>query len=192
MLFTFVFFVVPLITLLKISLSTKPDRLLPNYELTWEWSNFSTAFTDFGSQLVRAFAYAGIATVLALIIAYPVAYFIAFKGGRYRNVLLGLVMVPFFTSFLLRTIAWQSLLNDGGPVIGLIELLHVDGFLESIGILDDGRLAEHPGRRDRWPDLQLPARSCCCPSTSAWRRSTSAWSMRHRISTRRSGARSGG
>ena len=89
MLFTFVFFVIPLITLLKISLSTKPDQLLPNYELTWEWSNFSTAFTDFGSQLVRAFAYAGIATVLALLIAYPVAYFIAFKGGRYRNVLLG-------------------------------------------------------------------------------------------------------
>ena len=68
------------------------------------------------------------------------AYFIAFKGGRYRNVLLGLVMVPFFTSFLLRTIAWQSLLNDSGPVIALIELLHIDGILETIGVLDDGRL----------------------------------------------------
>ncbi len=140
MLFTFVFFVVPLITLLKISLSTKPDPLLPDYELTWEWSNFSTAFTDFGTQLVRAFAYAGIATVLALLIAYPVAYFIAFKGGRYRHVLLGLVMVPFFTSFLLRTIAWQSLLNDNGPVLGLIEALNLEGVLESIGVLDDGRL----------------------------------------------------
>ncbi|CAN5765815.1 MAG: ABC transporter permease [Ilumatobacteraceae bacterium] len=133
MLFTFVFFVVPLITLLKIALSTKPDRLLPNYELTWEWGNFSTAFTDFGGQLVRAFAYAGIATVLALLIAYPVAYFIAFKGGRYRNVLLGLVMVPFFTSFLLRTIAWQSLLNDNGPVLGVLERIGLEG-------LFDGRL----------------------------------------------------
>ncbi len=140
MLFTFVFFVVPLITLLKIALSTKPDRLLPNYQLTWEWSNFSTAFTDFGGQLTRAFIYAGIATVFALLIAYPVAYFIAFKGGRYRNVLLGLVMVPFFTSFLLRTIAWQSLLNDNGPVLGIIEWLSIDGFLDRIGILDDGRL----------------------------------------------------
>ena len=121
MLFTFVFFVVPLITLLKISLSTKPDRLLPNYEFTWEWDNFTTAFDDFGEQLLRSFAYAGIATVLCLLIAYPVAYFIAFKAGRYRNVLLGLVMVPFFTSFLLRTIAWQSLLNDSGPVLGVIE-----------------------------------------------------------------------
>ncbi len=89
MLFTFVFFIVPLITLLQISLSTKPNRLLPNYEFTWEWSNFTTAFEDFGEQLLRSFVYAGIATLLCLLIAYPVAYFIAFKGGRWRNVLLG-------------------------------------------------------------------------------------------------------
>ena len=120
MLFTFVFFVVPLISLLKISLSTKPNQLIPEYEFTWEWSNFGTAFTDFGEQLVRSFVYAGIATVLALLIAYPVAYFIAFKAGSWRNILLGLVMVPFFTSFLLRTIAWQSLLNDNGPVLAVI------------------------------------------------------------------------
>ena len=66
MAFTFVFFVVPLITLLKISLSSKPDRLIPNYDFTWEWSNFSTAFTEFGGQLVRSFVYAGIATLLCL------------------------------------------------------------------------------------------------------------------------------
>jgi spermidine/putrescine transport system permease protein len=140
MLFTFVFFVVPLITLLTISLSTKPDRLLPNYDFTWEWGNFSTAFTDFGSQLLRSFAYAGIATVLCVLIAYPIAYFIAFKAGSYRNILLGLVMVPFFTSFLLRTIAWQSLLNDNGPVLGVIEAFSADGVLDRIGLLDDGRL----------------------------------------------------
>jgi len=140
MLFTFVFFIVPLITLLKISLSTKPDRLLPEYEFTWEWDNFSTAFTDFGSQLVRSFVYAGIATVFCMLIAYPVAYFIAFKAGKYRNILLGLVMVPFFTSFLLRTIAWQSLLNDNGPVLGVIQALSIDGFLDQVGLLDNGRL----------------------------------------------------
>jgi spermidine/putrescine transport system permease protein len=140
MLFTFVFFIVPLITLLKIALSTKPDRLLPNYELTWEWANFSSAFSEFGRQLVRAFTYAGIATLLALLIAYPIAYFIAFKGGRYRNVLLGLVMVPFFTSFLLRTIAWQSLLNDRGPVVGLIDALGLEGFFDWIRLTQDGRL----------------------------------------------------
>ncbi len=140
MLFTFIFFIVPLITLLKISLSSKPDRLLPNYEFTWEWDNFGTAFDDFGEQLMRSFVYAAIATVLCLLIAYPLAYFIAFKAGRWRTVLLGLVMVPFFTSFLLRTIAWQSLLSDNGPVLGILQALRLDGVLESIGIIDDGRL----------------------------------------------------
>jgi spermidine/putrescine transport system permease protein len=140
MAFTFVFFVVPLITLLKISLSTKPDRLIPNYDFTWEWSNFSTAFTEFGSQLGRSFLYAGVATALCLLIAYPIAYFIAFKAGKWRNILLGLVMVPFFTSFLLRTIAWQTLLNDSGPVLRVIDALRVENILDTIGILDNGRL----------------------------------------------------
>jgi spermidine/putrescine transport system permease protein len=140
MAFTFVFFVVPLITLLKISLSSKPDRLIPNYDFTWEWGNFSTAFTEFGSQLVRSFVYAGIATLLCLVIAYPIAYFIAFKAGQWRNVLLGLVMVPFFTSFLLRTIAWQTLLNDNGVVLRVINGMRVDNLLDTIGLLDNGRL----------------------------------------------------
>ena len=140
LLFLFVFFIIPLITLFKISLSTKPDRLLPNYDFTWEWSNFGTAFDDFGRQLLRSFAYAGVATVLCILIAYPIAYFIAFKAGRYRAILLGLVMVPFFTSFLLRTIAWQSLLNDSGPVLGIIEALSIDGMLDSVGFLENGRL----------------------------------------------------
>jgi spermidine/putrescine transport system permease protein len=140
LLFLFVFFIVPLIALFKISLSTKPDRLLPNYDFRWEWSNFGTAFDDFGQQLLRSFAYAGVATVLCILIAYPIAYFIAFKAGRYRAILLGLVMVPFFTSFLLRTIAWQSLLNDSGPVLGFIEAISIDGMLDSIGFLENGRL----------------------------------------------------
>ena len=72
---------------------------------------------------MRSFAYAGAATVLCILIAYPIAYFIAFKAGRYRAILLGLVMVPFFTSFLLRTIAWQTLLNDNGPVMDFISTI---------------------------------------------------------------------
>jgi len=136
----FLFFVVPLVTLLKIALSTKPDPFLPVYEFTWAWDNFSQAFTDFGPQLVRSFAYAAVATTLCILIAYPIAYFIAFKAGRYKNLLLGLVMVPFFTSFLLRTIAWQSLLADSGPVMGVVQALHLEGLLEFLGILDNGRL----------------------------------------------------
>ena len=140
LLFLFVFFIVPLITLFKISLSTKPDRLLPQYDFTWEWSNFGTAFDDFGTQLVRSFAYAGAATVLCIVIAYPIAYFIAFKAGKYRAILLGLVMVPFFTSFLLRTIAWQTLLSDSGPVMDFIRMISIDEALDRIGFLENGRL----------------------------------------------------
>jgi spermidine/putrescine transport system permease protein len=140
MAFTFVFFVVPLITLLKISLSSKPNQLIPQYDFTWEWSNFGSAFSEFGPQLVRAFVYAAIATVLCLLIGYPVAYFVAFKAGRWRTVLLGLVMVPFFTSFLLRTIAWQTLLSDNGPVLHVIRSLQAERVLNAIGVLSDGRL----------------------------------------------------
>jgi len=140
LLFLFVFFVVPLISLFKIALSTKPNRLVTEYEFTWEWSNFSAAFDEFGPQLLRSFIYAGIATVFCLVIAYPIAYFIAFRAGRYANLMLGLVMVPFFTSFLLRTIAWQSLLNDSGPVMRILRAISLDGVLDAVGILQDGRI----------------------------------------------------
>lgn len=142
--FLFVFFLVPLVTLFKIAVSSKPNRLLPDYDLTWRWSNFSTAFDDFSGPLERGFGYAAIATVACLVIAYPIAYFVAFKAGRYRNVLLGLVMVPFFTSFLLRTIAWQSLFNDRGPVMKVVRTLSLDGLLDWLGILQNDRLLNTP------------------------------------------------
>lgn len=140
LLFLFFFFIVPLITLFKISLSSKPDPLLARYDFTWEWGNWTTAFDDFGSQLIRSFVYAGIATVLCILIAYPIAYFIAFKAGSYRNIVLGLVMVPFFTSFLLRTIAWRSLLADQGPVMDFLNTISIDGLLDRIGLLQNGRI----------------------------------------------------
>jgi spermidine/putrescine transport system permease protein len=138
--FLFVFFIVPLITLFKISLSEKPDRLRPEYDFTWAWDNFEQAFTRFGGHLVRAFAFAGAATVLCALIAYPLAYFIAFRAGKFKNILLGLVMIPFFTSFLLRTIAWQSLLSDSGPVVGFLEAISLDGMLDSLGVMQNGAI----------------------------------------------------
>jgi len=121
----YLFFIVPLVTLLKIALSVRVPGGGTQVEFSWEWANFSRAFTDFGSQLWRAFTYAALATILCVLIAYPIAYFIAFKAGKHRTVLLGLVMVPFFTSFLLRTIAWQSLFADEGPVLGVVNRLHL-------------------------------------------------------------------
>lgn len=134
------FFLVPLLTLLKVALSVPLERGSSVVEFQWEWSNFSKAFEDFGSQLWRAFVYAGITTVACIVIAYPLAYFIAFKAGRWRNLLLGLVMVPFFTSFLLRTIAWQSLLADNGPVLKITDALHLDGLLEFLHLTTDGQI----------------------------------------------------
>lgn len=139
-LWLYLFFLVPLVTLLKVALSVKPDRNLPNYDFTWEWDNFSTAWTDFRPQLFRAFEYAAIATVLCILIAYPIAYFIAFKAGKWRNLLLGLVMVPFFTSFLLRTIAWQSLFSDTGPIVSTLENLHLTGLTDFLHLSTDGKI----------------------------------------------------
>jgi spermidine/putrescine transport system permease protein len=144
MLFLVIFFIVPLISLFKISLSTKPDRLKPVYNFTWKWSNFSDAFTQFGGHLVRSFAFAGIATLLCILIAYPLAYFIAFRAGRWKNVLIGLVMVPFFTSFLLRTIAWKTILADQGSVMGFMRSTHLIKVLDWLSITNNGALLNTP------------------------------------------------
>ena len=143
MVFLFIFFITPLITLFKVSLSERQGRGQP-LEFTWNFDNFSLAFTDFGGALIRAFVFAAIATLLCILIAYPVAYFIAFKAGSWKNLLLGLVMVPFFTSFLLRTIAWQTLLNDSSPIIRFARWSGADTVLEWLNIMQDGRLLQTP------------------------------------------------
>jgi spermidine/putrescine transport system permease protein len=104
----------------------------PSFEFTWEFSNFSEALSDYHEQLLRSFLYAGIATVAALLIAYPLVYWIAFRAGRWRNLFLLLIVAPFFVSYLIRTLAWLNILADQGPVVGLLRGLHV---LDS-----DGRL----------------------------------------------------
>jgi spermidine/putrescine transport system permease protein len=116
------FFLVPVIILARASLSTKPSRFEePVFD--WNFSNFSDALSEYSSEFVRSFLYAGTATVLAIIIGYPLAYWIATRGGRWKNFLIGLVVVPFFTSYLIRTIAWTSILQDDGAVVGLYRAL---------------------------------------------------------------------
>lgn len=140
MLCIYLFFVVPLVTLTKIALSIRQERGSSKVDFDWQWGNFSKAFTDFGDQFWRALLYAAIATVICVLLAYPLAYFIAFKTGRWQNLMLGLVMVPFFTSFLLRTIAWQSLFADNGPILGVARSLHVTGILDFLQITTDGKI----------------------------------------------------
>jgi len=138
------FFLAPLWTLFVMSLSTRASRFDPHPTFDWNWDNYKTALTDFGPQFQRAFLYAGIATVLTVAIGYPLAYVIAFRGGKYKNLLLGMVVVPFFTSYLIRTIAWQTILADQGPVVGAIEALHLVGFFEAINVMQDGKLINTP------------------------------------------------
>lgn len=129
-----IFFVIPMVTLLTTSLQTGDP--FNGYSLTWHWANYSDALRTYHSQLIRSFEYAAIATVAALIIAYPLAYAIAFKAGRWKNVLLVLVVAPFFTSFLVRTLAWETILSDNGFVVRI---------LRDVGLLGaNGRLLATP------------------------------------------------
>lgn len=138
------FFLAPLWTMAVMSLSSKKSRFDFFPSFTWDWSNYSRALTDFAPQFGRSFLYAGIATVLTICIGYPLAYAVAFRGGRLRNVLMGLIVVPFFTSYLIRTLAWGNLLADAGPVVAALEAIRLDGPLNWLGIMDNGRLLNTP------------------------------------------------
>jgi spermidine/putrescine transport system permease protein len=102
------------------------------FTFTWEWSNFPDSLSGNSEQIVRSFYYAGAATLLALLISYPLAYAIAQQSGRWRLVLLFAVIAPFFTTYLIRTIAWKTILYDSGPVVDVFQTLHL--------IPQDGRL----------------------------------------------------
>jgi spermidine/putrescine transport system permease protein len=124
MLWLVVFFVIPTITLAQTSLSGAEGG----------WTAYHKALTNYGVHFFRSFRYALTATVIALAMGYPLAYFIAFRSGRLKNLLLGLVVLPFFTTFLVRTFAWKTILNDGGPAVWLLHSLHLLG--------DGGRLLD--------------------------------------------------
>jgi spermidine/putrescine transport system permease protein len=112
-----VFFVAPTITLAQTSLSGVDGG----------WPAYHKALTNYGTHFFRSFRYALIATLLAIAMGYPLAYFIAFRAGKLKNLLLGLVILPFFTTFLVRTFAWKTILNDGGPAVWLLQRLHLLG-----------------------------------------------------------------
>jgi spermidine/putrescine transport system permease protein len=116
--FLFTFFILPIINLAQTSTQTSiAGGDTGQYEQTLRFANYLDAFVENKEQFGRSFLFATLATVLALAIAYPLAYAIAFKSGKYKNVLLVLVVAPFFTSFLLRTIAWKQILGEEGFVV---------------------------------------------------------------------------
>ena len=110
------FFVLPLLTILGVSLMT--GNSIDGWTLTWNFSIFGDAISTYSTQFGRSFLYGGISTVVALVVMYPVAYWIAFHGGRFKSTLLFLLLLPFFVSFVIRIIAWQFILADDGIVLG--------------------------------------------------------------------------
>jgi spermidine/putrescine transport system permease protein len=89
------------------------------------WSGYARAFSDYGDHLGRSFGYAGLATAAGFLLGYPLAYVMAFRAGRLKNLLLGLVILPFFTTFLVRTFAWKTILGDGGMAVSVLSFLHL-------------------------------------------------------------------
>jgi spermidine/putrescine transport system permease protein len=136
--FLALFFLVPLGFLGHQSLETQNPIDFTN-SFTWAWHNYSDALTTYDAQLIRSFEYAAIATAIALLLSYPLAYWIAFRGGRWKNLLLLMIIAPFFVTYLIRTLAWETILSDQGPVVHVLRYLHL---INVIG--DNDRLLATP------------------------------------------------
>ncbi len=126
-----VFFLVPILT--SVLASVQSGNSDEGYQLTWDWGNYGHALSDYLPQYGHSLVYSVLSTVLCLLLGYPVAYFIAFKGGRFKSLLMALVIVPSFTSFLIRTIAWKTILSDNGPIVRTLSDLHVLSATSSLG-----------------------------------------------------------
>ena len=140
-----IFFVIPFYSLVASSLFDPKGSPLTGYDMTWHFHNFVDAFDQYKGQLWRSIWYAGVATLACLVVGYVLAYAIAFKAGRWKNLMLVLVIAPFFTSFLLRTLSWQLILADDGKVVSFAQTLHITNFLNLIGLTStDDRLLATP------------------------------------------------
>ena len=129
------FFAVPLYYMARISLETGSIDL--GYRFTWHFQTYTDALSNYDTQFVRSFVYAGAATLIAFLIGYPLAYAIAFRGGKWKNALLFLVIVPFFVTYLIRTLSWETILADDGLVVNT---------LQSVGLIgDNGRVLATTG-----------------------------------------------
>jgi spermidine/putrescine transport system permease protein len=130
LLWLIVFYAIPLVNQGGVSLMTgNPEQ---GYTLQWHFQTYVDAIGDYSTQFGRSVLFSGIATILCLVIGFPLAYFIAYKAGRWKNFMLLLVVLPFFTSYVLRTVSWQLILNDNGWVVSRFQ---------DVGLLsDDGRL----------------------------------------------------
>ena len=128
------FFVVPMYFMGELAL--RSGTFSTGYTSAFELSNFPDSLEGNEEQIIRSFQYAGLATFFALLIAYPLAYAIARAKARWRLFLLFAVMAPFFTTYLIRTIAWQTILADESPIVDVLKVMTL--------VPDGGRLLDTP------------------------------------------------
>ena len=131
-----IFFVIPFYSLVATSLFDPSGSDSKGYEMTYHFANYWHVLQDYWAPLVRSLVYGAIATAICLVLGYVLAYAIAFKAGRWKNLMLVLVIAPFFTSFLVRTLSWKLILADDGYVVDALQFLHLLG--------EDGRLLATP------------------------------------------------
>jgi spermidine/putrescine transport system permease protein len=131
------FFLIPMYFMGEMALRSGVPLSPEGFTFTWEWSNFADSLHGRGEQIARTFLYSGIATVLALLIAYPLAYAIALRAGRWKLLLLFAVIAPFFTTYLIRTIAWKTILADSSPIVDVLKFLAI--------VPEDGRVLATSG-----------------------------------------------
>jgi len=117
------FFVVPMIFMASVSLQT--GDLFSGFRNTWRFANYTDAISQYHTQFLRSLVYGSIATVATLVISYPLAYWIAFRGGKHKTTYLLIMLLPFFVSFVIRTLAWEFILSDNGIVLGTLKNLHL-------------------------------------------------------------------
>ena len=130
------FFVVPFYSLLATSLFDPSGSDFRGYDMTYHWQNYVDVVQEYWQPMLRSLWYGALATFFCLVLGYVLAYAIAFKAGRWKNLMLVLVIAPFFTSFLVRTLSWKLILADTGPVVGVLRDLHI--------LSSDGRLLATP------------------------------------------------
>jgi spermidine/putrescine transport system permease protein len=138
MLWLGLFFLVPVFTMAYRSL--QEGTFAGGFEFTWHFANYPDVISQFDEQLIRSFRFSAVATVLAFVIGYPLAYAIAFRGGRLKNLLLFLVILPFFTTYLIRTLAWETILADRGDFMTTMRDLGVLELTDALRISQDGRV----------------------------------------------------
>ncbi len=118
-----ILFLVPLLGEVKTSL--EEGSILWGISFTWHWQNYLEALTNFDTVFLRSFVYAALATLLTILIGYPLAYFIVFRGGKWKTLLLFPVIVPFLITYLVRTISIEALFADNGPILGWLKAWHL-------------------------------------------------------------------